>query len=60
MQQKAVKEWYTTAEVGEIVGRAEYTVRELCRQGRVNAKKMPNGRGWLVSYDELTRLRNHC
>ncbi len=58
-QQRAVKDWYTTAEVAEIVGRAEYTVREWCRSGRVPAEKAPNGRGWLVSHEELTRVRNH-
>jgi hypothetical protein len=58
LSQKAVKEWYTTAEVADIVGKAEYTVREWCRKGQVKAAKAPNGRGWLVSHEELTRLRN--
>ena len=62
VQQQTIKEWYTTAEVGGLLGRAEYTVREWCRQGRIRAKKKPCGRGkggeWLVSHEELTRLRN--
>lgn len=57
--QKTAKEWYTTAELAAIVGKAEYTVREWCRQGRVQADKVLNGRGWRVSHDEVTRIRNH-
>ena len=49
LRQKPAKEWYTTAEVAEIVGRSEYTVREYCRKGQIQAEKAPNGRGWLVS-----------
>src|SRR4051794_38464751 len=62
VQQRAVKDWYSTAEVAATLGRAEYTVREWCRQGRILAKKKPCGRGkggeWLVGHDELTRLKN--
>jgi len=60
--QQAVKEWYSTAEVAESLGRVEYTVREWCRQGRIHAKKKLCGRGkggeWIISQDELTRLKN--
>ena len=45
VKQKTVKAYYTTAEVAEILGRAEWTVREWCRTGRVNAEKRPCGRG---------------
>jgi hypothetical protein len=59
---KTVKDWYSVEEVAEIVSRESYTVREWCRQGRVRASKRPCGRGrakeWVVSHDELTRLRN--
>jgi len=60
--QRTVKDWYSTAEVAKHLGRAEYTVREWCRQGRIRAKKKPCGRGkggeWLVSHEEFMRLRN--
>lgn len=59
LQQRTAKEWYTTSEVGQILDRAEYTVREWCREGKVSARKSPNGRGWLISHKELQRLRNH-
>jgi hypothetical protein len=62
LEQQKVKDWYTTAEVAKTLCKSDYTVREWCRQGRICAKKKPCGRGkggeWLVSHDELTRLRN--
>ncbi|HKI17088.1 MAG TPA: hypothetical protein VKA15_04385 [Isosphaeraceae bacterium] len=38
-QQRTVKEWYSTAELAPILGRAEFTVREWYRLGRVRAEK---------------------
>jgi hypothetical protein len=60
--QRTIKEWYTTAEVAELVGKAEFTVREWCRLGRIKAQKKQSGRGvageWMISHDELQRIRN--
>lgn len=57
-----VKEWYSVSEVSGILGKAEFTVREWCRLGRVNASKRDCGRGksqeWIVSLDELKRIQN--
>jgi hypothetical protein len=62
VRQRTVKDFYTTAEVAEALGRAAYTIREGCRAGRIRARKKPCGRGkggeWLVSHEELTRLLN--
>jgi hypothetical protein len=62
VERRAIKDWYGTAEVARLLDKAEYTVREWCRQGRIRARKKPSGRGkggeWLVSHEELTRLRN--
>jgi hypothetical protein len=62
LEQKTVKDWYTTAEVGDILNKSEYTVREWARLGRIRASKRACGRGrakeWVVSHEELTRLRN--
>jgi transposase len=62
IQREQVKQCYSTAEVAAVLGRAEYTVREWCRQGRVVARKKSSGRGrsgeWLISHEELMRLRN--
>ena len=60
--QRTLKDRYTTAEVAEITGKAEFTVREYCRLGRVRAEKLACGRGkhqaWVISHEELTRFRN--
>lgn len=62
VQQRTVKNWYSTAEVAQLLGKAEFTVREWCRLGRVHAQKKTCGRGvaseWIVSHEELTRVRN--
>jgi hypothetical protein len=62
VQHRGSKEWYTTADVAEILTKAEYTVREWCRQGRIDAKKKACGRGksgeWLISHAELNRVKN--
>ena len=62
VERQQVKEWYSTAEVAGLLDKAEYTVREHCRMGRIRAKKKLCGRGkggeWLVSHEELIRLKN--
>jgi hypothetical protein len=62
IRQRTVKDYYTTAEVAQITGKAEFTVREYCRLGRVRGEKLACGRGkhqaWVISHDELTRYRN--
>jgi hypothetical protein len=62
VEQRTVKEWYSIAEAAAILGRAEFTVREWCRLGRVSAQKKRCGRGvaseWIISHAELTRVRN--
>ena len=60
--QRTVKEYYTTSEVANILGKAEFTVREWCRLGRVAAEKRRCGRGrtkeWIISHEELIRIQN--
>jgi len=61
IQQKTVKDWYTTAEVAKILDKAEFTVREWCRMGRMQAEKRISGRGafpaWVISHAELLRYQ---
>lgn len=61
-RQRSVKDWYTTAELAEILGRSEFTVREWCRLGRIKAQMRASGRGltqaWIVSHAELVRYQN--
>ena len=61
LSQRTVKDYYTTAEVGAILGKAEFTVREWCRNGRVHGQKQGSGRGkhqaWVISHAELQRFQ---
>ncbi len=62
VQNKSPREYYSTAEVAQLLGKAEFTVREWCRLGRVWAEKRPSGRGaskeWMISCEEVERIRN--
>lgn len=61
LDQKTVREWYTTEEFAERVGKAEFTVREWCRHGRIRAEKRKSGRGsfcsWAISHGEYLRYQ---
>lgn len=57
------REWYTTREFAQAVGKTEFTIREYCRLGRLKADKRQSGRGaypqWVLSHAELERyLKN--
>ena len=62
IEQKPPKEYYSTREIAELLDKAEFTVREWCRLGRVLAEKRQCGRGaaneWMISHDELIRIQN--
>jgi hypothetical protein len=62
VSQRTVKDWYGTEEVAKILGKAEFTVREWCRLGRVHAEKKGSGRGkyqsWVISHDEVLRIQH--
>ena len=61
VKQATVKAAYTTGEFAKIVQRDEYTIREHCRLGRLNASKRACGRGcsqeWSLSHEELVRYQ---
>ena len=56
------KNWFTVAEVADLLGKRPFTIREWCRNGRVNAKKRECGRGraleWILSREEIERIGN--
>jgi len=58
----AAQECYSTADIARILNRAEWTVREWCRTGRVYAEKRLTGRGlakeWMISHEELQRIQS--
>jgi hypothetical protein len=61
VERQTVKDYYSTDEFARIVGKAEFTVREWARLGRINAKKRKSGRGafaaWVISHQELQRYQ---
>ena len=61
VERQTVREWYSVDEFARIVGRAEFTVREWCRHGRIKAEKKESGRGaypaWVISHSELLRFQ---
>lgn len=56
-----VRQWYSIEEFARAVGRSEFTIRQWCRQGRIEARKKGSGRGahaaWAISHEELERFR---
>ena len=56
-----VREWYSVDQFARIVGRSEFTCREWCRRGRIEAVKKASGRGafaaWAISHGELLRYQ---
>lgn len=63
VERETTREWYTTEQFANAVGLAEFTVREHCRLGRLNAEKRQSGRGahctWALSHQELLRYQQH-
>ena len=61
VRERTVKDWYTTEEVSQLLGKAEFTVREWCRHGRLHAEKRRSGRGpypaWVISHTEVLRYQ---
>ena len=61
IQRQQIRDWYSVEEFARIVGRAEFTCREWCRGGRINATKKDSGRGahtcWVISHSELLRYQ---
>lgn len=61
VQGQQVREWYSIEEFARLVGRSEFTCRQWCRLGRIEARKKASGRGahaaWAISHTELERFR---
>ena len=57
------REWYSPEELAAMVGRAAYTVRKWCREGRLRARKRACGRGrhlaWEIHAGELWHYCEH-
>jgi hypothetical protein len=61
IERQQVRDWYSTEEFARLAGKAEFTVREWCRLGRVRAQKRSSGRGahpaWVISHTEVLRYQ---
>jgi transposase len=61
VQRQTVKDWYSTDEVAQILGKSEFTVREWARLRRIHAEKKGSGRGkhpaWVIGHQELLRIQ---
>jgi hypothetical protein len=59
---RQARESYKVPEVAKMLGKGEYTVREWCRLGQINATKRSEGRGaarlWNISADEVARYKD--
>jgi len=53
------KEWYTTAELADLLIKSDFTVREKwCNQRRIECEKDPDSGKWRIPAHEVSRLRN--
>jgi hypothetical protein len=61
VERQSAREWYSVEELARLLGKAEFTVREWCRHGRIHAEKRLSGRGaypaWCISHQELLRYQ---
>jgi len=61
VERQQVRDWYTVEEFARMAGRSEFTCREYCRLGRINAEKRMSGRGayasWVISHAEVQRYQ---
>ena len=55
LQERTVQEYYSTSAVAQQLGKAEFTVREWCRLGRIRAEKRRCGRGHALEWMERIR-----
>ena len=49
------RRWYNLQDAGERLGRATWTLRQLCSHDKIRAEKGEDGQ-WRISADELARL----
>lgn len=56
------QEWYSTAGASKLLQKSEYTVRQWCNEGRINAVKREERRGgsslWKISTEEVARYKD--
>lgn len=59
MNARTEKEWYTTAELAEALGKSQYTIQERwCNEGRIECEKDSATGKWRIPGHEFRRLVN--
>jgi hypothetical protein len=57
LAQRIEKEWYTTGELAEALGKSQYTIQERwCNDGRIECEKDLESGRWRIPGDEYRRL----
>ena len=57
LAQRVEKEWYTTTELADAVGKSQFTIQERwCNGGRIECEKDPESGKWRIPGDEYRRL----
>jgi hypothetical protein len=57
LAQRVEKEWYTTGELAEALGKSQYTIQERwCNDGRIECQKDPESGKWRIPGHEFRRL----
>ncbi len=61
VERQTVRDWYTTEQAAQMLGKAAFTVRQWCRLGRIVARRKASGRGkhcaYAISHEELQRYQ---
>ena len=61
LERQTLKDFYEIDEFAKLVGKANFTVREWARLGRIRAEKRRSGRGastaWVISHQEWLRYQ---
>ncbi len=53
------KQWYSTNEVAELLGRSRFTVQQhWCNKGRIDCEKDPRSGHWRIPASEVQRLQD--
>ena len=57
-EQTSAKDWYSTADIAELMKVSQYTVQERwCNGGRLECEKNPETGKWRIPSSEYERLR---
>ena len=57
LAQRIEKEWYTTTDLAQALGKSQYSIQERwCNEGRIECEKDPESGRWRIPGHEFRRL----